>query len=71
MTSSDLAERLARADPRAVRYLELRWPESWPSLGALDCYPPELWSAAICAWVEGELARIEGLLVRVDARQPT
>ena len=54
------------ADPRAVRYLELRWAESWPSLGAFDCYPPEAWSAAIGAWTEGELDRIEGLLVRVD-----
>ena len=60
------SERLARADPRAARYLALRWAECWPSLGAFDCYPQELWSAAICAWAEGELDRIEGLLVRVD-----
>ena len=67
MTGSDLSERLARADLRALRYLALRWAESWPSLGAFDCYPPEAWSAAICAWAEGELDRIDELLVRVDA----
>ena len=62
------SERLARADPRAVRYLELRWVECWPGLGAFDCYPPAAWSAAICAWAEHELDRIEELLERVDAR---
>jgi hypothetical protein len=45
----------------------MRWPESWPTLAPLSAYPPELWSAAICAWAEHELARIEELLVRVDA----
>ena len=59
--------RTERADPRVARYLELRWAECWPSLGAFDCYPPTAWSAAICAWAEHELARIEELLVRVDA----
>jgi hypothetical protein len=46
----------------------LRWRDCWPTLTLFDAYPPELWSAAICRWAEGELDRIEALLVRIDQR---
>ena len=64
----DLAARIEGADPRAHGYLVLRWRDCWPTLTLFDAYPPELWSAAICRWAEGELDRIEALLVRIDQR---
>ena len=66
--SAELVARIARADPRAREYLRLRWPERWSTVGSFETYPPELWSAAIRRWAEGELDRIEALLLRVDRR---
>ena len=66
--SAGLVARIEAADPRAVEYLRLRWPECWPTLAGYDCYPVGSWSAAICRWAESELDRIEALLLRVDRR---
>ena len=62
-----IEERLASADPRAVEYLRLRWPERWPTLAPFDGYPPAAWSDAIRPWGACELTRAEALLPRVDA----
>lgn len=62
-----IERRLMEADPRAVEYLRLRWPERWPTLAPFDGYPPAAWSDAIRRWAGDELDRAEALLSRVDA----
>ena len=62
--NADDAALIEGADPRARRYLVLRWSES--TLAPFDAYPPERWSAAICRWAAVELDRIEALIVRLD-----